>query len=357
MPVRTSDVARGPIAVALSGGVDSVVAAARLVSAGHTVIGLTARLQTSPAADEALACAAQACARLRIPHHVCDLTDGFAREVIQAFLDAYGAGLTPNPCLRCNPRVKFGLLLAAARAMGCRTLATGHYVISGERNGHPGLRRAVDASKDQSYMLMGLTQGHLAAAMFPLAASLKTDVLAEARRLALPHLERPSQDVCFIAGPVQDYLARFLQLEAGPIVDLSGRRLGTHRGLPLYTVGQRKGLGVGGADSRLHVVRKLPGENALVVGPRNALCRREFEVNAANWVSIAAPVEGERLRCQVMVRYRGRMIAGEVTVLGAGRCRVQVSPHEQAVAPGQGAAFYDDDGWLLGGGTLSPDAE
>jgi tRNA-specific 2-thiouridylase len=357
MTVRAPQADGGPIAVALSGGVDSAVVAARLVAAGHAVIGVTARLAAEQTlhGDGGIHRAAEVCARLRIEHHVRDLTVDFAREVIEPFLDDYAAGLTPNPCLRCNPRLKFGALLDVARQLGCARLATGHYALRGERAGRQGLCRATDASKDQSYMLMGIGPDQLAAAVFPLGQSHKAEVIEQAHRLGLPHLERQSQDVCFISGSVEDHLARFLQLEPGPIIDLHGRRLGTHRGLPLYTVGQRRGLAVGGTETRLHVIHKLPEQNTLVVGPREALCRRQFSVTSANWVSIEAPPPGGRLRCQVMVRYRGRLIPAEVTALEAGACLVEVQPHSQAIAPGQGAAFYDGDGWLLGGGTISPE--
>jgi tRNA-specific 2-thiouridylase len=286
---------------------------------------------------------------------VCDLVGEFERHVVQPFLEDYSTGLTPNPCLRCNPRVKFGDLLEIARSLGCMHLATGHYAIRGMREGHLALRRGRDAAKDQSYMLMGLNAEQLTAALFPLGESRKAEVIAEAHRMGLPHLREQSQDVCFVAGSVRDYLARVLPMEPGPIVDLSGKRVGTHRGLALYTVGQRRGLGVGGSKARLHVVRKVPATNTLVVGPREALCCREFAVTDTNWVSMDPPPPGARLDCQVMVRYRGRLIAGAVVVQGAGRCRVEVEPHDQAIAPGQGAAFYDEDGWLLGGGIISPE--
>lgn len=347
----------GPVAVALSGGVDSAVAAARLVAGGCEVVGLTARFVAggaSSSADRAVERAAELCTRLRIPHQVCDLTAEFAREVVQPFLEGYSAGLTPNPCLRCNPRVKFGALLAVARDLGCSHLATGHYALRGRRQGRLGLRRAEDATKDQSYMLMGLSAGQVAAALFPLGRSRKSEVVAEAQRLNLPHLEQQSQDVCFVAGSARDYLERHLPMEPGPIVDLSGKRLGTHRGLALYTVGQRRGLAIGGMKARLHVVSKLPETNTLLVGPKEFLCRVDFTTTHTNWVSVAPPRAGERLVCRVMVRYRGKLMAGAVTVLGPGQCRVEVEPHNQAIAPGQGAAFYDEEGWLLGGGMISP---
>ncbi len=294
------------------------------------------------------------CAALGIEHHTIDLAAEFLARVMDPFLQAYGAGLTPNPCLLCNPRIKFGALLDAAREMGCGALATGHYVHSGRRGERFALRRARDAGKDQSYMLLGLSQQQLAAARFPLGSSLKADVVAEAQRPGLPVSPRESQDVCFIEGSVQDYLKAHLDITPGPIRNASGTEIGTHRGLPLYTIGQRHGLGIGGTP-RLFVFHKDSAANALVVGTREHLGRRRLRVPRCNWVSIAAPPPGSTLRCLAMVRYRGRPIEAEVTPETGGGCEVRLGPHAQAIAPGQGLALYDDDGWLLGGGSIGTD--
>jgi len=200
-------------------------------------------------------------------------------------------------------------------------------------------------------MLLHLRQEQLARAQFPLGESLKAEVASEARRLSLPVAQRESQDVCFISGGTAEFLEAHIGMTPGPIVDSEGSRLGTHRGLPLYTVGQRHGLDIGGTP-RLYVLRKDMGSNSLVVGTRELLERRSFAVPEPNWVSIGPPAPGEVMRCEVMVRYRGKPIAAEVLVAADGGCGVSLADHEQAIAPGQGAAFYDVDGYLLGGGVI-----
>jgi tRNA-specific 2-thiouridylase len=346
------------IAVALSGGIDSAVAAARLVNEGHEVVGLTARLLPpdwpygSGCCNEELA--AEICRRLGMEHHIVDFAEEFRKHIVDYFVSAYQNGLTPNPCLPCNRVIKFGLLLARAVELGCEALATGHYVIRQRRGDRWGVRRGADREKEQSYVLIGMTQEQLSGARFPLGQDLKANVVEEARKLGLPAVLRESQDVCFV-DPDAEYgklLEQWVCAEPGPIFDRAGRRLGTHRGLIYYTVGQRRGLGLGGGQ-RLYVIAKDPTRQALIVGRREELCREEFEVENVNWVSMEPPRIGEPMRCQVMVRYRGALLDGTVTRVRKTRCRVQVGRHDQAIAPGQGAAFYDDEGWLLGGGYIA----
>ena len=344
------------IAVALSGGADSAVAAARLHDDGADLIAVFARLVPNPTAaahwQDAEQAAASVATALGIPFRAVDLSDAFARLVMDYFVSGYARGETPNPCLVCNPAIKFGALLETVRRWGCRTLATGHYAIRRRRGDRWAIRRARDLSKDQSYMLMRLTQDQLNAALFPLGDSLKTEVVHEAKSRGLPVVFRESQDVCFIHEPYGDFVSRFTQPRPGPILDIEGNVLGRHRGLIYYTVGQRRGLGISGGQ-RLYVVAKDPSRNALILGPREALMRRKFTVRQVNWVSIDPPAEGEELRCQVMVRYRGRLIDATVVPAGEEVVHVSVAPHDQAIAPGQGAAFYDEDGWLLGGGFIA----
>ncbi len=344
------------IAAALSGGADSAIAACRLLDAGAEVLGLFGRfVAAGPGAEhwaEAEAAARAVCQALGIELHVVDLTDEFRRRVIDYFVKGYAAGETPNPCLVCNAAVKFGLLLTEARRLACEVLATGHYALRQRHGQRWGLRRARDLAKDQSYMLMGLSQDQLAAARFPLGDALKSEVVAEAKRRGLPVIFRESQDICFLREPYGDFVARFVEPQPGPILDLDGRQIGRHRGLIYYTVGQRRGLNVSGGR-RLYVVAKDPARNALILGPREALARRRFFVRQVNWVSIDPPQPGQVLNCWVMVRYRGRLIEAAVTPLQEGLVQVDVQPHDQAIAPGQGAAFYDADGWLLGGGFIS----
>jgi tRNA-specific 2-thiouridylase len=347
----------GRIAVALSGGVDSAVAAARLRDEGRELVGLTAKLlpedwpEARGCCDETVA--AEVCRRLGIEHHVVDLAEEFREAIVGYFVNGYGAGLTPNPCLPCNRLIKFGALLDAARALGCEAMGTGHYARTGRRGGRIGVRRGADEDKDQSYMLLGLSQEQLVGAAFPLGESRKAEVEEEARRRKLPALHRESQDICFVSGDYREFLARYLDAAPGPILDGDGREVGVHRGLAYYTVGQRRGLESGKEGRRTYVIAKEPGRNALIVGARAELCRREFEVEGVNWVSMEPPRVGEEVRCLVMVRYRGRLVAGAVKVEEGGRCVVRVVEHDQAVAPGQGAAFYDEEGWLLGGGVIA----
>jgi tRNA-specific 2-thiouridylase len=356
------DVSLVKTAVALSGGVDSAVAAARLQEAGRELVGLTAKLlpddwpEARGCCDEAVA--AELCRRLGIDHRIVDLSKEFQAAVIDYFVAGYGAGLTPNPCLPCNRVIKFGALMDAALAMGCEALATGHYARIEPHGGRVGVRRAADEGKDQSYMLIGLSQEQLSRAVLPLGESLKAEVVEEARRRKLPVLHRESQDVCFVGDDYREFVARFLTPEPGPMLDASGREVGTHRGLAYYTVGQRRGLG-GGELERLYVIAKDPARNALIVGLREDLRRHEFEVEGVNWVSLEPPRVGDEVPCLVMVRYRGRLVRGVVTVAEDGRCVVRIEEHNQALAPGQGAAFYGrpsrshDDGWLLGGGFIA----
>lgn len=343
-------------AVAVSGGVDSALAAALLQEAGEPVVGLTARLTPESSHAPRACCdeqrARELCAALGLEHYVVDLGPEFEAQVVGPFVAAYGAGLTPNPCLPCNRLIKFGGLWERAQALGCHALATGHFALRAPRHGRWALRRGADLAKDQSYMLLELSQAQLEAARFPLGEVTKAQVRAEAQRRRLPFSERESQDVCFVPAGVAEFLSARLQAPPGPILDPAGARLGTHRGLPFYTVGQRRGLGVGG-EARLFVLAKDPARNALLVGPREGLCRREFPVRQVNWVSLPPPAPGSVIPCQVMLRYRGALVAGSVAVSGERDCAVELAPHDQAVAPGQGAAFYDEGGWLLGGGVIS----
>jgi tRNA-uridine 2-sulfurtransferase len=345
----------GLVAVALSGGVDSALAAAVLVAAGHRVVGLTGVLYADDCETERGCCDAQTaralCASLGVEFYPVPLATEFARLVVAPFVAGYAAGLTPNPCLGCNRDIKLAALWEAARTLGATALATGHYARGGTRAGRPGLRRGRDEAKDQSYMLSLVPPEALARTLFPLGDMTKREVVAEARRRGLPFGARESQDACFVDGDVGEYLAARVPLVVGPVVDGEGRILGEHRGLPLYTIGQRMRLG--GQAGRLYVLAKEAGRNALVVGPPEGFSRREFRAGGLNWVSVAAPGPGEGLECLAVVRYHGRPIPAAVVVEAGGETvRVTLAAHGQAVAPGQGAAFYDDEGWLLGGGVI-----
>lgn len=350
----------------MSGGVDSSVAAALLVEAGHRVFGIMLRLWAEPgAAEDANRCCtlgavddARAVADgLNIPFSVIDIRDAFKATVVDAFLAAAAAGDTPNPCFTCNRSVRFGLLLDAAVALGADALATGHYARTRRRpDGTIELLRGVDATKDQSYVLHALDQAQLARAVFPLGDRTKVDVRALAERIGLPVAHRPdSVDLCWTAPDgAAGFLGRHLPAAAmapGEIVDASGRVLGRHAGLPRYTIGQRRGLGVAGG-APLFVVRRDRARNALVVGPSEALAVREVAVRRMHWSAGAAPAGPVRVTAQV--RYRAAAAPAVLTPLPDGGARVAFDDPVRAPAPGQGlVAWIDDDLVVLGGGPIA----
>ena len=351
------------VMVAMSGGVDSSVAAAALLAEGYQVVGATMKLLDLPdelygdrgcCSLDAVRRAQAVCRRLGIPHYTLNFTADFEREVVAPFVAEYAAGRTPNPCLRCNMVVKWGELLRRARGAGCEYLATGHYA-QVERGAERWLlRRGLDHAKDQSYALYGLSQESLAHTLLPLGELTKPQVREIAAGLGLPTAEtEESQDLCFIpAGDYREFLRERIPFLPGPMVDEQGRVVGEHEGLAAYTVGQRKGLGLGGGGEPLFVLAKDAGENRLVVGPREHLERREVQVAEVNWLSRPAPEVGETVRGEVELRYRGRPIAAEITVEEDARAALHLSEHDQAVTPGQAAVWYEGD-LLLGGGTIT----
>lgn len=350
------------VMVAMSGGVDSSVAAARLLEQGHQVAGVTMQLpdlsgtragETPSGEVETAHRAQRVCHKLGISHRVLDLTAVFYRSVVEPFVAAYAAGRTPNPCLMCNGVVKWGELLSYAEAQDCEYLATGHYAQVEEGGGRWLLKRGVDRSKDQSYVLYGLSQETLARTLLPLGSLSKDEVRQWAMQLDLPAAKVPeSQDICFLSqGDLQAFLRERVPFAPGLVVDRQGRVLGEHEGLAAYTVGQRRGLGIGGGEP-LFVIAKDTDENRLVVGPRTALARRVVLLEDVNWLSRRPPAVGETVEAEVEVRYRGQPVAGTVTALEGARAQLELAAHEQAVAPGQAAVFYQRD-LLLGGGIIT----
>lgn len=339
------------IAVAMSGGVDSSVAAALLHEAGHDIVGLTMRLMPGePGPEDAEEAAQRVAAHLGIEHRVAALEAVFQERVVGPFTDMYAQGRTPNPCVWCNRRIKFGALLEEARALGADCLATGHYARI-ERHGERwALRRARDLAKDQTYFLSSLTQGQLAAAHFPLADYRKEDVRELARARALPVAERAeSQEICFV--PEDDY-GRFLAErlgppEPGPIYSANGEELGRHKGLAHYTVGQRKGLGIA-APRPLYVLRLEPERNALIVGFEEETYCHGLTAVDANWSGVAPP-EGP-FACHVQVRYRQRPVPCAVEPNADG-FHLRFDEPQRGVAPGQWAVLYDED-MVLGNGVI-----
>ena len=354
----------GLVVAALSGGVDSAVAAGLLAEQGHRVVGMTMRLYDARGTSAAtgrccgprdIEDARAVCAHLGIPHYVIDLGAEFAAAVIDDFVEAYLAGETPNPCVKCNQHIKFTPLLARARAIGADVLATGHYarLAPSSADGGAGgeLRRGADAGKDQSYFLFSMPGAELGAVRFPLGDFTKDEVRAHARRLGLPNAAKDeSQEICFVpdgdhAGFVAaSALARGRALPVrGSVVDADGTVVGTHDGTHRFTVGQHKGLGNLTTRERRYVTAIEPATGTVHVGPREAAERRTLVVRDLRWLS---PPRA-RLSAHVQVRHRGAPIAAEIAIEGD---RASVELVEPAVAaPGQAAVFYDGDRVLAGG--------
>ena len=349
------------IAVAMSGGVDSSVAAARLVEQGEQVFGLMLRLWDAGPEHPNRCCsprdmanARAVAAKLGIPFYVLDAQDSFREVVVDPFIDGYLRGITPNPCLACNRQIRWGLLLERALQLGATHLATGHYARVQNLNGCYHLHRAHDRSKDQSYVLSVLGQAELSRTVFPLGEFTKDEAREFARRLDLPVADRPdSQDLCFLGGAdYRQFLSDWAPVSwsPGPILDLAGSQVGVHQGLPSYTIGQRKGLGVSGPEP-LYVIEKVHERNALVVGPRGALDRRSFMADRVNWVAGEAPSPGSAVTVQV--RYRARPAKARVQPNGqSDSITVEVEEPLFQVAPGQAAVFYRGDE-CIGGGVIT----
>lgn len=356
------------VVVAMSGGVDSSVAAALLVQAGYRVEGLMLQLwseRTDNVANpnlnrcctpDQLHDAEQVARYLNIPFRTMDVSHLFRQTVVENFIDCYTAGLTPNPCLICNQQIRFGFMLDWVKSMGADYIATGHYVRAHRSQGSYQLLVGLDATKDQSYVLHMLNQSHLSHSLFPIGEYTKPEIRILAQELGLPVAEKAdSQDICFLADG--DY-RRFLRENApetmrpGPILDPSGRYLGEHRGLPGYTIGQRKGIGVSAPDP-LYVLGSIPAQNALIVGPKNAAGRRQLTVTETRWVAGRPPGDGGSFQARVKIRYQGRQLAALVTPEENGRTTVLFDKPLTDIAPGQAAVFYQDQ-VCLGGGTIAP---
>jgi len=343
-------------AVAMSGGVDSSVAAALLREQGHSVFGVTMHLPRfdaegapveAPAEDAARSVAEQ----LAIPLHVLDVRAEFEREIVGDFCASYAAGRTPNACVLCNRLIKFGRLLDHARSLGADAMATGHYVRRDERDGRIRLLKA-PSKRDQSYFLCRLTQAQLADVRFPLGDWEKDDVRRKAAALGLAAHDRPdSQDLCFLAdGGYRAFLRRRCPqaFTPGPLVHVDGAVLGTHDGLGAYTVGQRRGIGIAWS-APLYVVALRPEDNAVVVGEHVHLFQKSVRVRDVNWLSVAQP--GEPIRATVRIRYRHPGAPAVVAPLPEGAALVTFDEPQDAPCPGQTAVFYDGP-VLLGGGTI-----
>ena len=353
--------ASGRVAVAMSGGVDSSVAAALLARAGHEVVGIT--LQLLPCEDRPLGggcCSLESAAqarsvadRLGIDHLIVDARGTFEQQVLRPCWDEYARGRTPNPCVLCNQTVKWGVLFDRARALGARQLATGHYArIGASPAGRPSLLRGLDPNKDQSYFLFSLEEEQIGATLLPLGAMTKPQVRALARELGLATAERPeSQDACFDSS--EDGFAESLRLRfdararPGDIVDREGRVVGHHEGLHRFTLGQRRGLGVT-LGGRAFVSALRAEANQVVVTPDpDDLLARELEVRLAGARDRPLPD-----RCLVQIRSRHKAVPAALVAGGEAGVRVVLDEPQRAVTPGQAAVFYDGDR-VAGGGWIS----
>jgi len=354
------------IVVAMSGGVDSSVAAALLAEQGHDVIGVSMQLYDNSAVTDSghrafgtcctiddLYDARRVAATIGIPHYIVNFESQFGEHVISNFVREYVAGRTPIPCSHCNSDLKFAELLDRARAYDARLLATGHYarIIQDDR-GRYHLFRGADNSKDQTYFLFSLTQEQLSRASFPVGHLDKDSVREHARRLNLHVTQKPdSQEICFV--PDGDY-AKFIEKRApeaarpGTIVDNDGRVLGTHGGVHRFTIGQRKGLGLSSTEP-LYVLEIKPGDAQVVVGSKDDLGRTQLSASEVNWISGEAPADW--LRVSAQIRHRHAAAPARVRRTDEGRAELEFDTPQTAITPGQAVVFYHEDE-VLGGGWI-----
>lgn len=350
------------IVVAMSGGVDSSVAAALLAEAGHEVIGISMHLydqregQTSfgrCCTLDDLNDARRVASVLNIPHYILNFERQFEDQVISNFVREYAAGRTPLPCAHCNSDLKFATLLDRAQGFGAEIVATGHYArVERDDRGTYRLERSQDPAKDQTYFLFSLTQHQLARAAFPLGTLHKEAVRKHARALGLPVADKPdSQEICFV--PSGDY-AEFLEARVpdlhrgGAIMSIEGRVIGRHDGVHRFTVGQRKGLGVS-SSSPLYVLRMNAVDQTVTVGPRSALDCRTLTASGVNWIAGAPP--GSSVRAVVQIRHRHQPAPATVAPVETNRVSVEFDDPQVAVTPGQAVVFYQQE-TVLGGGWI-----
>lgn len=339
------------IAVAMSGGVDSSLTAALLKEQGHEVVGIT--MELSDCSAGAIADAKIVADFLGIEHHVANFRERFQNKVIDYFLDEYAHGRTPNPCVACNPNVKFGGLIGRAQELGCDYLATGHYarVWYDETTGRYNIGKGTDGSKDQAYALYRLTQEQLAHVMTPLGGWVKKNTRIEAAKRNLPVANKPeSQEICFVPDDYKDYLIahRPNVKVPGDIVDTAGNVLGQHEGIAFYTIGQRKGLGIA-AEKPLYVVGLDSEKNQVIVGDNAEVFENSLIAERVNWVAI--PELKEPMQAGVKIRYGAKEAQATLVPMDDGMVKVEFASPARAITPGQSAVFYLNDA-VLGGGII-----
>ena len=349
--------------IAMSGGVDSSLAAKRMVDRGYDCIGCTMKLYHNEdvGIDRLHTCcsledvedARSVAYKLGIPYYVFNFTDAFHDTVIRKFIESYEQGITPNPCIDCNRYMKFDKLYERAKVLGCEYVVTGHYARIEEKDGAFFLKKALDETKDQSYVLYSMTQQQLAHTLFPLGNMRKTEVRQLAEQSGFVNAHKPdSQDICFV--PNGDY-ASIIELQTGKkaafgnFVDKEGNVLGRHRGVIHYTIGQRKGLGIS-SSKPLYVCKICPQSGEVVLGSNEDLLRTDADVADFNWISGTAP-QGA-FRCKAKIRYRQSEQWATVTPTGENTVRIVFDAPQRAITPGQAAVLYDGD-TVLGGGTIT----
>ncbi len=344
------------VLVAMSGGVDSSVAAALLMEQGDEVVGVTLHLWDATGDSQVGRCCApedrddarQSCERLGVPHYVLDEREAFRAQVVEPFIDEYRAGRTPSPCVHCNRTVKLELLVAVADRFGCSHVATGHYSRLEHDNGRLRLLRGKDRIKDQSYFLFGVSPAVLSRMLFPLGEMVKDDSRAQAHRLELPNADKPdSQELCFVPdGDVRAFVARERgESIGGAIRDHDGNELGTHEGIEGFTIGQRRGLGLGGG-SRPRYVLRITGHDVFV-GDDSGLMKDQVRVGEATW--LVSPGD-DAFDAHVRIRYRHEPALARVQPVEGGFIATFVEP-QRAMTPGQAAVVYRGEE-VLGGGFI-----
>lgn len=348
--------------IAMSGGVDSSLAAKLMVDNGFECIGCTMKLYHNEDAgiERSRTCcslddvrdARSVAYKLGMPFYVFNFTDAFRNTVIRKFIESYEKGITPNPCIDCNRYMKFEKLFERAKILGCDYIVTGHYARIEEKDGKFVLKKAVDETKDQSYVLYSMTQEQLSSTMFPLGNMRKAEVREIAEQNGFINANKPdSQDICFV--PNGDY-AGIIELHTGKrsvegnFIDKQGNVIGRHNGLIHYTVGQRKGLGISSTEP-LYVCDICPKSNNIVLGSNDDLFSRETDVSDFNWISGEVP--NNRFRCKAKIRYRQSEQWATVIPMGADTVHIIFDEPQRAITPGQAAVLYDGD-TVLGGGSI-----
>lgn len=348
--------------ISMSGGVDSSLAAKLMKDKGLDCIGCTMKLYHNEDAgiESSRTCcslddvedARSVAYKLGMPFYVFNFTDAFRDTVIRKFIESYENGITPNPCIDCNRYMKFDKLYERAKTLGCDYIVTGHYARIEEQAGKFVLKKALDETKDQSYVLYFMTQDQLVHTMFPIGSMQKTEVRAIAKESGFVNADKPdSQDICFV--PNGDY-ASVIELQTGKesaegnFVDKQGNNLGRHKGVIHYTIGQRKGLGVSSTEP-LYVCNICPKDGNVVLGSNDDLFSREADVSDFNWISGEVP--GSEFRCKAKIRYRQPEQWVTVIPTGADTVHIVFDEPQRAITPGQAAVFYDGD-TVLGGGTI-----